>query len=195
MAPELLRPGPDPADELHLLRLDGPGHGRDVLGHAAIDLPLEVLDDLRPPDLPPLPGGGHLPARLRPEDLRKHGEGIGLALIVIGGVRAALVRIEPAPDGLDAELVEHVLMVLFGRERDRSLGIGRRTEQASGEQCEDLFHIGRFNVSEIPRVRGDAADAGARLVHVAQDAADAQRVGALVVVFAVRRQGVDAHQL
>ena len=147
MAPELLGLGPDAADELDLLGLDRPGHAGDIGRHAAIDLALEALDDLRPADVPPLLRGGHLLAGVGPEDLREHGEGIGLAFVIIGGIGALLVRVETAADGFDPELVEHVLVVLFGRESDRLLGVGCHAEQAGGDKKECLFHMVCFKTS------------------------------------------------
>ena len=85
--------------------------------------------------------GGDLLAGFRPEDLRDYGEGIGLAFIIVGGIGAFLVRVEPAPDGFDAQLVHHVLVVLLRRERNRLLRKGGRAEQAARKQKDDLFHI------------------------------------------------------
>ena len=121
MAPELLGLGPDPAHELDLLSLDGPGHVRHIGRDTAVYLPLESFDDLRPTNLPPLLRRGHLLARVRAEDLRKDGIGIGLALVVVGGVRTLFIRIEGMADGFDSQLVHHVLMVLLSRESDRLL--------------------------------------------------------------------------
>ena len=133
MSSELLGLRPDHTYRLDLLRLDNPGDGRDVVRNAAVNLALETFDDLRPADLPPLFGGGHFLACIRLEDLRKHRIGIGLALIVIGSVRAALVCIKGMPDGFDTQLVKHVLVILLGSESDWLLRIGRCAEQAAGD--------------------------------------------------------------
>ena len=53
---------------------------------------LEIFDDLGPADLPPLLGGGHLLAGIGLENFGEDGERISLTLVVVGGVRAALVR-------------------------------------------------------------------------------------------------------
>ena len=91
---------------------------------------------------------------------------------------------EGAPDGLDAQLVHHVLVVLFGGERYRRLRKGRCAEQAAGEQKDGLFHIRGLFVSSAklvfytqkrngflkkPGPRGHAADPGT-VIHVAEDA-------------------------
>ena len=148
MSPELLGLGPDHTNHFNLLRLNRPGHAGNIGRYAAIHFALEALDDLRPADIPPLLGGGHLLARVRPEDFRNHGEGIGLAFVVVGGVRTLFVSVEPATDGLDAQLVQHVLVVLLSSESNRLLRIGSCEKQAAGQQKEDLFHIRWFYVSQ-----------------------------------------------
>ena len=108
---------------------------------------LEAFDDLGPADFPPLLCGRHLLAFVGLEDLGQHRVRIGLALIIIGGERALLVGVETAPDGFDPELVEHVLVVLLGRESDRLLGVGSHAEQAGGDKKECLFHMVCFKTS------------------------------------------------
>ena len=136
MAPKLLGLGPDPADEFHLFSLNRPGHAGHVVRYAAVHLALEAFDDLRPADLPPLPGGGHFLARIRLENLGKYRVGIGLALVVVGSEGTALVGVEAATDGFNPQLVQHVLVVLFGREGHGRLCIGGCAQQAAGEHDE-----------------------------------------------------------
>ena len=144
MAAKLLRLGADAADEFNLLRFDDPGHARHVGRHAAVHLALEALDDLRPADLPPLFGGSHLLALVRLEDLGQDGIGVGLALVVVGGEGAARIGVEAAADGLDAQLVEHVLVVLFSGERHRFLRVGSSQQQTADKQKKWFFHNKRF---------------------------------------------------
>ena len=133
MASELFCLGPDHADGLDLFGLDNPCHGRDVVGNAAVNFALEAFDNLGSADFPPLLCGGDLLSCIGLEDLRQYGERIGLAFVVVGGVRTALVCVKGVSDGLDAQLVKHVLVVLLGCESHRLLRIGSRTEQACGD--------------------------------------------------------------
>ena len=130
MADELLRLCADHSYSLDLLGLDSPCHRRDILRKTAVELTLECLDDLRSADFPPLLLCGHTLSLIGLEKFRDYREWICLALVIIGCIRAALVRVEAATDRLDAELLEHVLMVLIGREHDRILCESGRGKQA-----------------------------------------------------------------
>src|SRR5580704_8894526 len=101
------------------LRVDrtcgGPGYFRHVARDTAEHFALEIFDDLRPSLMPPLCGGHDLLAVLERQSVRQVREGIGLGLVVIGVVGRFLIAARTRAEGLDAELIHHVLMVLFHR--------------------------------------------------------------------------------
>ena len=130
MSDKLLGLCADHSDSLDLLCLDSPCHRRDVLWETAVEFAFERFDDLRSAHFPPLLFCGHALAFICLEQLWDDRERICLALVIIGCIRAALVRVETATDRLDAELLEHVLMVLIGSEHDRVLCESGCTEQA-----------------------------------------------------------------
>ena len=102
-------------------RLHGLGHRprdlRHVLGHAAVDLALEVLDDLGTALLPPHFRGRDLPAVLQGQDVRPVRIGVGLGRVVVRGVRHAGggPAVVAGPKLRDAQLSQHV-GVVFARE-------------------------------------------------------------------------------
>ena len=99
-------------------RLHGLGHRpgdlRHVGGHAAVDLALEVLDDLRTPLLPPRLGGRDLAAVLQGQGVRPVRIGVGLGGIVVGRVRLAggALPFGPGRSFVMPELPHHVGVVL-----------------------------------------------------------------------------------
>ena len=122
--------GADHSDRLDLLSHDLPCDIRNVLRKTAVDLSFEIFNDLRSADFPPLLCILYFLAVLGRHQVRNHRVWISLAFVVIGCIWAALVSIESASDGLDSELVKHVLVVLFGCERHGLLCEGCRTYQA-----------------------------------------------------------------
>ena len=68
-----------------------------VLRHAAVDLAVEVLDDLRPP-LFPLVGRGDLLAVLEDQRVGQVGIRVGLRLVEVGGVGRLGVAVRPAAE-------------------------------------------------------------------------------------------------
>ena len=88
--------GADHSDRLDLLSHDLPGYVRNVLRKTAVDLSFEIFNDLRSADLPPLLFILHLLAVLGRHQVWNDRERIGLAFVVIGCIRTALVSIESA---------------------------------------------------------------------------------------------------
>ena len=136
MAYELLGLGPDHAHIFHFFHFHRPGYVRHVFRYAAVHFALEILHDFRPSHVPPLFGGGDFLPGLGLHQFRDHREGIGFALVVVGGVGALLVCVEAAADRLDAQLVHHVLVVLLRRECHGLLCIGQGAEQPAYKQKE-----------------------------------------------------------
>ena len=155
-------PGDDrlPADG----RLHGLGHRprdlRHVLGHAAVDLALEVLHDLGTALLPPHLRGRDLLAVLQGQDVRPVRVGVGLGGVVVRGVRHAGggPAVVARPKLRDAQLSQHV-GVVFARELVESgplLGAHqeRVRRRGRGRGC-----LGRGRLSPEAQ-RGEDAQAG-----------------------------------
>jgi hypothetical protein len=120
--------------------LDLPRDVRDVLRHAAEHLPLEHLHDLRPALVPPHGRGCDLAAVLERQDVRKIRVGVCQRFVVVRVVGVLFVAAGPWPQGLDAQLVHHVLSVgrrcflgsgarLGGRRGRRGIGWGASLRQ------------------------------------------------------------------
>jgi len=103
---------PTPAN-LRLRRLgDFPSYLGDVGGDAADHLALEIFHDFGTALILPHGGTGDLLAVLQCEYVGQVWVGIRRGLLVVGVVGSALVAARPGPQGLDAELLHHVLVVV-----------------------------------------------------------------------------------
>ncbi len=91
---------------------DFPGHFRRVLRNAAQHFAVEVFDDLRPALIPPHGRRRDLLAVLQRKNVGQIRVRIRRGLIVVGMIRRVFVAAGAGAQGLDAELVHHVLMVL-----------------------------------------------------------------------------------
>ena len=101
------------------LRSDRPGHLRHHLWYPPNHLTFEVLDDLRPALGPPHLRRGDFHAVLERQHLGQVGERISLGGIVIGGVRGVRGTARPRAEGGDAQLRQHVAVILAGRPVER----------------------------------------------------------------------------
>ncbi len=101
---------------LHRVR-NFPRDFRHVLRDAAENFSIEILDDLRPPLVPPDLRRGDSPAALQCEWIRKIRKRIRFRFVVVGGPRVgfghAAARRRPKPS--DAELLHHILMIFSRR--------------------------------------------------------------------------------
>jgi hypothetical protein len=155
------------------LTADGGLHGlgdlprdlRHVAGHTAVDLSLEVLDDLRAPLLPPQLRGRDLPAVLQGQDFGPVRIGVGLVGIVVGGAGLACDRaaVRARAQLRDAELPQHVGVVLarelvqaralLGAQQERVRGCGRgcRRRRRLGPQprCEQQAQAGEKTDTQV----------------------------------------------
>ena len=128
--------GPDTANGLNFFCLNGPCHTGYVVRDSAVYLALKALNYLRPADIPPLLCGGHFFPGFCYQYFRKDGVGVCLALVIIGGARAALIGVKCVSYGFDTQLVHHVLVIFLGGECNWCLRIGCCAEQAAGKQNE-----------------------------------------------------------
>src|ERR1019366_162599 len=107
-APAGCRPG----DSLIHRLGHGPRHLGNSLWNAAEHFTVEILDDLGTALVGPLGGGRHLPAVLEGQNVGKVGVGIGQDFIIVGMIRRGLRAAWAGPQGLDAQLLHHVLVIL-----------------------------------------------------------------------------------
>ena len=133
---------------------------RHVLRHPAIDFPVKVLNSFRAPLLPPHLRRSRFFPVLQCQGIGQVGIGIGLGLVgvlIIG--RPWVHTVGTRPQGFDAQLLHHVLMILIGApiHRRRQLGIGGRRRRlraanhgrGQGSACENddgrvlVWHICR----------------------------------------------------
>ena len=98
---------------------DGPGDVGDIFGDDAVDVLVEIVDDLRATLLPPHVRSGDFLSIVECERIGQIGPGVGLRLVVICVVGSFRISAGAGAQGLDAELVHHILMVLIGGEGDR----------------------------------------------------------------------------
>ncbi len=100
------------AVDLLLLRLGNfPLHLGYVFGDAAVDLAVEVLDDLRPAPGPPLVGGGDLCPILADERVGER-ERLDLRLVVVGKVRRTAIHpFGTLAERFDPQCLHHQLVV------------------------------------------------------------------------------------
>ena len=77
------------------------------------------LDDFRTALVPPHLRGGYFGAVVQCERVREIRIWIGLRFVVVGVIRGVLVAAWTGTQGLDAQLIHHVLVVLLGGEVDR----------------------------------------------------------------------------
>ena len=99
VAGELLLNDRDVADGFAGFGGEFPFHGGGVLGNAAVDETVEVLDDLEAA-LGPVSGGFHFLAVVERQGIGKVWVGVGLRLIVVRGVlgfRIAAIRAGSGP--------------------------------------------------------------------------------------------------
>ena len=115
--------GPSPHGEV-LSTIHDPGDRRHVLRHAPEDFAVELLDNLRPSLLPPDRRARHLAAVLQRQDFRKVRVRVRERLVVVGVIGRRFVAARPWPEGGDAELLLHVLVI--GSSGGR-VGVWRRT--------------------------------------------------------------------
>ena len=109
---------------------DGPGDGGDVVGDDAVDILVEVVENLRATLLPPHFCGGDFLSIVEGEGVGEIGIWVGLRLVVVGVVGSFGISAGTGAEGFDAELGHHVLMVLIGGEGDG--GSGRLCECCDG---------------------------------------------------------------
>ena len=108
-----------------------PAHVRHVLRQPAVHLAIEVLDDLRPPLLPPLLRGLHRLAVVELQRVRQFRIGIALGFVVVSRIRRVrIAAIGALADRGDAELIHHQLVILLGGELERRWQI--RRERGNG---------------------------------------------------------------
>ena len=112
------------------VRLTTPRDLRHVLRHASEDFAVELLDNLRPPLLPPHGRGRDLAAVLQRQDFRQVRERIGHRLVVVGVVGRGLVAAGPWPQGRDTELLHHVPVIGGG-----CCGVWVRRRTARRRRC------------------------------------------------------------
>ena len=116
---------------------DRPGDPRNLGRHAAVDLALEVLHDLRASLLPPLLGGRDLVAVLQRQQLRPVRVGVGPGRIVVRRVRCtcggAPVGAWPKPH--DAEPLHHVGVVLARHSIQPRAFLGAEQERVGRSGC------------------------------------------------------------
>ena len=98
---------------------DFPVHFWRVPGHAAVDLAVEILHDLRPPLLPPHFRRRDFLSVLQPQRVGKLRIRICFRLVVIRGVGRFRVPIRAAPQRGDVQQVHRALMVLLGCKLNR----------------------------------------------------------------------------
>ena len=115
--------GPSPHGEV-LGAIHDPCDLRHVLRHAPEDFAVELLDNLRPSLLPPDRRARHLAAVLQRQDFRKVRVRVRERLVVVGVIGRGFVAARPWPQGGDAELLLHVLVIGGGCCR---VGVWRRT--------------------------------------------------------------------
>ena len=114
VAQEALGDDGDVADLLLLCVRHFPLDRGHVCGDAAVDLAIEVLDDLGPALAPPLPGGRDLRPIFADQRVGKR-ERLDLRLVVIGGVRCAPVHaIRALAERRDPQGLHHQPVVLLG---------------------------------------------------------------------------------
>ena len=91
----------------------------DVLGDSTVNFAFQHLDDFRSSFFPPLLGGRDVPSVLRLKNLRQLRVGIGLRLVIVRGIWRVRIAVPTGAKLGDAQLIEHVLMILPRREHDR----------------------------------------------------------------------------
>ena len=112
-----------------------PLHCGHVLGHAAINFPIEILDDFRSPLLPPHFGAGHALAVFQHERVWEVRIRISLRLVEVDRIgRVRVVGIRAGAQGLDSEKLHHQAMVLLRGELH-----GRRELVGVGPRCRGLL--------------------------------------------------------
>ena len=116
---KLLRDNRDVAVHLLGRRSHLPFHRWRPCGHAAINLPIEVLDDLGAPLLPPRGCRLHRRAVLQHERIRQRRIRVRLRLVEVRRVRCLRVAAWPAPDRRDLKQVHQPSMVLLRGQLDR----------------------------------------------------------------------------
>ena len=153
MTDKLLPDDRDTADHRVGGQLHFPGDLRDILRHAPENFAVEVFHDLRAALLPPHIGGSDLLAVFQRQNFGEIRVGIGLRGIVVGHVRrsgsgaAAGAR----PEGLNAELVHHILMVFGGRPvewRQRGVG-GKQSQGDAGQRNEPGDVTGKSHIRSL----------------------------------------------
>ena len=142
MADQLLHDDRDVAVLLRGLRGDFPSDLGRVLGDPAVNLPVEILDDLRAALVPPGLGRRDLLPVLRDQGVRQVRVGVGLRLVVVGGVGSfPVAAVRALTELLDLEQPHHLLVIFLRGD----LGIvrrlpggcfGRRVLGVAGSGCE-----------------------------------------------------------
>jgi hypothetical protein len=93
---------------------DFPSDFGGVLRDAPEDFAIEVFDDFGAALFGPLRGRGDLFPVLQGEDVGQIGIGVGGGLVVVGVVGRGFGAAGAGAEGLDAELIHHVLVVIGG---------------------------------------------------------------------------------
>ena len=104
---------------------DGPRDAGHALRHAADDLALEVLDDLGSAPAPPRLGRRHLRAAAQRQRIGQQRIRVRFRFVVVRGVRRRSIGRRPRAQLPNAELLEHVA-VIVGRGPGRRVGRTRR---------------------------------------------------------------------
>src|SRR5208337_698411 len=123
--------------------------GRDAADHLAF----EVFHDLRAPPLPPLTCRPDRLPVFQGERIGQIRKRIGPGFVVVGVIGGFFIAARPRTEGLDAELVHHVAMVLFCCPVHR-LAAGRRENRSACGRALCLLPRGHLTCQDGQSAQG-----------------------------------------